>query len=172
MSKSKPKFIDKLYFAFGSNLHLPQMFRRCADCSPVEKAVLHDYRLTFRGNWRGAGVADVIPSPGDQVEGGLFRVSQEDLEALDRYEGYPTLYDRFDIEVELADGQLVPAFVYRMLDQYEPAAPSDYYFQVIRTGYVLWDLDVEPLFQAREDVVRQTRLQRGRWRMRKAEGLA
>ena len=51
------------YFAYGSNLDLLQMKRRCPLSKLISKGKLPDYRLTFNRyaeGWDG-GVADVIP---------------------------------------------------------------------------------------------------------------
>lgn len=37
-----------LYFAYGSNLNLDQMARRCPDAEPVGRVRLDGYRLAFR----------------------------------------------------------------------------------------------------------------------------
>lgn len=152
MKTHEPKYIRTPYLAYGSNLHLEQMFRRCPDAIQLSACVLNDYRLTFRGNWRGNGVADVIPCEGEQVLGGLYRVSLDDLAALDSYEGYPTLYDRHIVTVETEEGQ-VTAFVYRMLDHFRPTAPGDYYFGVIAEGYDNWGFPPRPLVESREAVI-------------------
>jgi len=93
-------------------------------------------------------VADVIPAKGEKVEGALYLVSLEDLKALDRYEGYPTLYDRHEITVTTEKGE-VATFVYRMLDHYTEALPSDVYFEIIRQGYVDWNILTEGLYKVR-----------------------
>lgn len=147
--------IRKLYFAYGSNLHMEQMKGRCPESKPVTRVMLMDYKLTFRGNYRGTGVADVIPSKGDVVHGALYEISERDLRALDRYEGYPTLYDRHDVTVIDREGNLIESFLYRMNPQFVPAVPSDYYFKVIVEGFMNWDLSpiaLEGLYEARDEV--------------------
>ncbi|NIP74067.1 MAG: gamma-glutamylcyclotransferase, partial [Gammaproteobacteria bacterium] len=60
-----------LYFAYGSNLHPPQMHERCPTCTVLQPATLADYRLVFCGHsehW-GGGVASVVTAPGARVEG-------------------------------------------------------------------------------------------------------
>ncbi|NJK89039.1 MAG: gamma-glutamylcyclotransferase, partial [Myxococcales bacterium] len=74
--------MDALYFAYGSNLHEPQMTLRCASAVLVEQAILHDHRLTFFGRssqWDGGGVATVVPASGAQVPGAIYRLSAEDM---------------------------------------------------------------------------------------------
>ena len=45
-----------LYFAYGSNLNLFQMKRRCKDSIFLKKINLQDFRLTFRSKYRAADI--------------------------------------------------------------------------------------------------------------------
>ena len=72
------------------------MARRCPDSAPVGPAMLEGWQLTFQG------VADIERHPGARTHGALWRISQRDLEQLDRYEGYPCLYGREQLPVRLA----------------------------------------------------------------------
>lgn len=116
------------YFAYGSNLNIGQMAQRCPSAEPIGAATLRGFRLVFRG------VADVIESDGDTVTGGVWEITGRDLEALDRYEGFPHLYGRRRIEVELESGETVDALVYTM-KRGGFGAPSPYYYETIREGY-------------------------------------
>ncbi|MZP28699.1 gamma-glutamylcyclotransferase [Heliobacterium undosum] len=144
-----PRFVPILYFAYGSNLHQEQMKNRCPDSQPVARATAHDFSLTFRGNYRGNGVADIQPTKGRRVEGALYKVSWDDLIALDRYEGYPFLYQRQLISVSTKEGP-VNAFVYRMNKGFHYQAPSNSYFDIIRQGYRDWAMAETPLLSARD----------------------
>ncbi len=53
--------VDGLYFAYGSNINLNQMAYRCPAAEVVGPMVLNDYKLLFRGNYRGNGVATIAP---------------------------------------------------------------------------------------------------------------
>ena len=96
-----------LYFAYGSNLCVKQMARRCPDADDPRPAVLpdHDWLINERG------VATVEPSAGTQVHGVLWRVSDDDLAALDLAEGVPLRYRRDRLVVTTGDGPS-PAWVY------------------------------------------------------------
>ncbi len=39
------------YFAFGSNMDVAQMARRCPGAQAMGRATLTDHRLVFRGRW-------------------------------------------------------------------------------------------------------------------------
>jgi len=80
--------MEILYFAYGSNLRKAQMERLCPGHVFLGPARLADHRLAFTlpdEEWQG-GVADVLPSPGDEVWGALYRLEAHHLAALDAYE--------------------------------------------------------------------------------------
>jgi hypothetical protein len=123
----------RLYIAYGSNLNLPQMARRCPTAKPVGTAKLNDHELLFRGGRRG-GVATVEPREGSSVPVLLWQLRLTDEAALDQYEGYPRLYGKQMMDVEL-NGRPVSAMVYVMTPGYEAGYPSQHYFDVIAEGY-------------------------------------
>ncbi len=89
----------KVYAAYGSNINLEQMARRCPAAVPIGKGWLMDYHLLFRGLGRG-GVATVEPRKGRRVPILLWAITEECETALDRYEGYPSLYRKEVVKVE------------------------------------------------------------------------
>lgn len=86
------------YFAFGSNMHISQMATRCPSSVFLGSAILENHR--FQINER--GVANVVPSAADCVEGLVFSVNNEDQNSLDKYEGVKRgLYERQRLKVRL-----------------------------------------------------------------------
>ena len=77
------------YFAYGSNLNIKQMQWRCPNAVPLGAYTLQGYQLVFRF------YADIIPVSDKSVKGGLWEISEKDEKLLDRYEGYPTLYEKY-----------------------------------------------------------------------------
>ena len=76
------------YFAYGSNLD-PDRFRgRVGDWIERKRAILHDYRLRFSGEVtsEGGGGAIIQPAEGERVHGGVYRITVEQLRAMDREE--------------------------------------------------------------------------------------
>ena len=61
-----------LYFAYGSNLNLFQMKRRCKDSVFIKKYELICYNLNFRSKYR---AADIEKSKNSLVPGALFEIS-------------------------------------------------------------------------------------------------
>jgi len=128
------------YFAYGSNLSQKQMAERCPDSKPAFVATLPNYKVIFTGwerQWRG-GVATLRRSADSKVTGGVYEISDKDLRLLDRYEGYPTVYDRLKVTVFARDGDPVEAVTYIKREQSEETQPSEKYLAIIRQGYKDW----------------------------------
>jgi gamma-glutamylcyclotransferase len=122
-----------LYFAYGSNLDQAQLQRRCPEAFLVSVGSLPDYRLAFTIHSTGwnAGAADVVASVGDRVWGLVFQLTEDDLYALDRCEGYPEHYTRFLASIETTAG-IVDAWTYTALRKQEFVRPSRRYMDLIR----------------------------------------
>jgi gamma-glutamylcyclotransferase len=90
-----------VYFAYGSNLWLDQMARRCPDSLYIGRGILENYKWQINSR----GYANVAASPGEIVEGLCYSLSKEDEEVLDRLEGVPFAYERVMVEVKV---QLAP----------------------------------------------------------------
>ena len=138
--------IVKVYAAYGSNINLGQMAQRCPAARVIGKGWLMDHQLAFQGIPGGRGVATVEQHKGRRVPILLWAIDPDCEEALDRYEGYPTLYRKETLPVagitwlpnEItsmpADVTEVPAMIY-IMNQGNPAQPSDYYLDTIVQGY-------------------------------------
>ncbi len=135
----------KLYIAYGSNLNIDQMKRRCPDAEVVSTSFINNYQLTFRGNLRGFGVANIEPKKGTRVPVGVWQISQSDEVALDRYEGFPSLYVKQDFMVTI-NGERHKAMAYVMRRGFEPVTPSDSYLQTIVDGFDDFGIDKEVLW--------------------------
>ena len=130
------------YFAYGSNLNHRQMSKRCPDSKPRYRANLPDYKLIFTGwsdNRQGA-VASIKPSVGEEVVGAIYEISENDLNSLNRREGYPTYYDRINVIVLKEDGEKLEAKTYIKRDQSEEKQPSPEYLSIIQQGYKDWGI--------------------------------
>ena len=143
MKKSNKKY----YVAYGSNLHLNQMRFRCPDAKVFGTGVLKNYSLTFWGNSRGNGVATVLPGADTDVPVAVWEVSDADEKNLDRYEGFPHLYRKENIDVLMSDGSTITGMIY-IMNNGRPTYPSDYYYNVIACGYNSFGFDVDFLDRA------------------------
>ena len=62
------------YFAYGSNLNIAQMSRRCPNAKPIilpQPLYIPDWQLCFRG------VADIEPQEGSKLPIGLWKITPE-----------------------------------------------------------------------------------------------
>lgn len=152
--------ITKIYAAYGSNMNIEQMSYRCPKSKVIGTGKLEDYKLTFRGNSR--GVANIEKQAGGSVPIVLWKITKECEKALDVYEGYPRLYKKRDIEVITEKGETLKAMAYVMADKYEsfPAIPTDYYYDVIKTGYADNKINLKPLQVAYSECLSKLRLVR------------
>lgn len=137
---------NKLYIAYGSNLNLPQMAQRCPTAKVVGASMLKNHALLFRGGRRGA-VATVEPCESAGVPVLVWRITPRDEKALNVYEGWPFLYEKKTLEVEL-EGKQVPAMVYVMTPGHQPGYPFLYYYSVIEEGYESAGFDTAVLEEA------------------------
>ena len=128
-----------LYFAYGSNLNLFQMKRRCKDSIFLKKINLKDFRLTFRSKYR---AADIEPKKNSIVPGGLFEISKNDEKKLDLYEDYPILYRKFYFTYY---GKKV--MTYTMVNKTPFRFPTEKYLNVVKRGYKDCGLDKKYLSQ-------------------------
>ncbi|PHH65264.1 hypothetical protein CDD81_3123 [Ophiocordyceps australis] len=73
----------KLYFAYGSNLHMKQMKRRCPNSRYIGRARLCNYRWQINER----GFANIVETPGRCVDGLVYEIDQKDEAKLDINEG-------------------------------------------------------------------------------------
>jgi phage replication-related protein YjqB (UPF0714/DUF867 family) len=113
------------YFAYGSNLCVAQMARRCLNATNPRPAMLakHDWLINQRG------VATVEPFPGTDVHGVVWEISDDDLASLDKAEGVPMRYRRDRLAVHSEDG---PSDAWVYIDhRVTPGAPRPGYLDRI-----------------------------------------
>src|SRR5258705_2304573 len=118
------------YFAYGSNLCVRQMARRCPGAVNPRPATLadHDWLINERG------VATVEPFDGSQVHGVVWQVTDHDLATLDSAEGVPVRYRRDRLMVHTDDG---PSQAWGYIDhRVDPGAPRPGYLERIVDGAV------------------------------------
>jgi hypothetical protein len=140
------KYKTYLYGAYGSNLNVEQMSRRCPDAQPVGTMLLHGWELKFRG------VADIEEKKDALVPLGLWRITQRCEAALDIYEGYPNLYGKKICNVpnlvDDFDTNKVMIYFMNSSSVYPPSMP---YLDCIMEGYNDFALDETYLKYAIKD---------------------
>jgi len=144
-----PKATKRYYFAYGSNCNLEQMEYRCPRAKKVEAVTLRNYALSFNGRGGYGGVANVRRRNGSEVAGLLWEITPQCERSLDRYEGYPRLYEKKNITVYDTDGVPYKAMVYVMTADYQEAAlPSKQYYNGILEGFESNGIPLDTLQQA------------------------
>lgn len=145
MSKKARRPATRLYAAYGSNLNVDQMRRRCPKAVPVGATTMPGWALVFRS------IADIRPQNGLAVPLGIWRITAECEAALDAYEGVASgLYDKRTVNFD--DG--TTGLIYMMRSKgIMPPWPS--YFESIRQGYDDFGIDPAPLYAALEHAKRR-----------------
>ena len=134
----------KYYLAYGSNLNINQMLRRCPDAVKIGASVIEDYKLVFR-----RGVLNIEPADGMRVPVGVWAVSESDEESLDVYEGFPRWYEKQFFRLTV-NGKTIRAMAYVMTPGHPVSPPSRQYYRICAEGYTDFDFDMEPLRTALE----------------------
>lgn len=89
-----------LYFAYGSNLNINRMLKRCPTAQPIGVGTLEGYILVFQNNNKGKIVANLMKENASEVPGVVYHMSDNDLQKLDRYEGHPYVYRRTTVPID------------------------------------------------------------------------
>ena len=129
-----------LYCAYGSNLNLFQMKRRCKDSVFLKKYELKGYRLNFRSKYR---AADIEKSKNSIVPGALFEISKSDEKKLDVYEDFPILYKKLYFTYYNRT-----VMTYIMVNKTEFRYPTERYLNVVKQGYKDCNLNTDYLTKA------------------------
>ena len=95
------------YFAYGSNMCLRRMRSRCPDCKYLGAAFLRGYKVVPHL------YADLTKAKNKTAGGVLYQITEKDLAALDRFEGYPNIYTRKILHVDFC-GIEIDAITYIM----------------------------------------------------------
>jgi gamma-glutamylcyclotransferase (GGCT)/AIG2-like uncharacterized protein YtfP len=77
-----------LYFAYGANMDVAAMAKRCPSSKPVGLARLPRHRWIISTD----GYANVVRDPRRVVHGMLWELALSDVPVLDRFEDVPRLY--------------------------------------------------------------------------------
>jgi len=135
-----------LYFAYGMNTHPDQMAVRCPGAVSLGAAYLPGYRFVFRTH------ADVELADYNTVNGVLWQVTDDDLDALDLLEGFPSYYLRQRVWVTDDNNHRMIAWVYTMADQDYLQEPSAGYLHMCTEGYIAHGVSTNQLTDALNSV--------------------
>ncbi len=142
------------YFAYGSCMCPVDLKRTLGETTypyVIGHATLPDYRLRFsrRSLRRNCGALDVVPEPGAQVEGVLYRLPFRVSDRLDEREEVPRGGYRREAIAVYVQGQRYPDVrTYVVVDKLpEELAPNDWYFNVVMRGAVTCGLPEQYCWQ-------------------------
>lgn len=138
----------KKYAAYGSNIEIFQMEKRCPTARIVGKGVVPGHELLFRGYPEHA-VATIEPKKGENVPVLIWEIGAVDEDHLDIYEGYPQLYGKQEVTVQ-TDSGAEQIMVYTMNQGQAIGRPCREYLSVITRGYLQAGFDVNYLKQSVE----------------------
>lgn len=134
-----------LYAAYGSNMNIPQMSRRCPGAANKGIGIIKDYEMYFSY----MGLANIQPEKGNYVPVVVWELTKRCEIALDSYEGYPRLYIKRIVPITW-NGINQDMMVYILKEPYNQviAKPSVRYFNCIKEGYLSHSLDLDKLNDA------------------------
>lgn len=125
------EYLPEYYLAYGSNLNIERMVSRCPNALLIETDLLCDRELAIKGPEDDQGYLTLVNHPGSKVHVALWKITQEDKDALDQN---PVLHDLYDIEHLILGGK--HCFCYVMKSIYPTARPSEQYMDLCRQGYI------------------------------------
>lgn len=130
-------------FIYADNLNPTQLKRRAPEHKFVCKAHLPDHTIQFcrwSSQWR-CGLASIAPSPGEQVWGAVFDITEEDLKILDEFEGEvpPGAYRHLQVTVVSEEGEklLVTTHAATPIGKFKP---KEHYLEWVTKGVTHWGL--------------------------------
>jgi gamma-glutamylcyclotransferase (GGCT)/AIG2-like uncharacterized protein YtfP len=122
-----------LYFAYGSNMNIEQMKRRCPGASLKEPGYILNWRYFINGN----GYAGIERQEGSVVFGGIWELQDFHWVSLDQYEAVDQgFYQKVKITVSAGDldrSKEVHASLY-LSNNYEYGKPSSAYQEIVMQG--------------------------------------
>ena len=144
--------MKRYYIAYGSNLNIRQMRMRCPSARIIGTSEIPDYELLFKGSKTGSYLT-IEPKKGSRVPVAAWKVSIEDEQALDRYEGFPTFYYKQEMLLPIKgirSGKIRRrnTFVYIMHEDRVLGVPSNFYMQTCLSGYKSFGFDPKFLYEA------------------------
>ena len=120
------------------NIH--QMSRLCPTATLVGTGVLQNWSMGFYKTCDSDMAyvyADVRESEDNFANVAVWEViNPSELEMLDRFEGYPSLYKKLNnCKVVMGNGETIEGFLYKMSNNAENGIPDVYYFMGIYQAY-------------------------------------
>lgn len=126
------------YFAYGSNLWVPQMRSRCLSARPIAAGVLEGWRVVYdKPSTDGSAKLNIRPDPEGSVHGVIYELSDGDRPALDAAE---PLYRAIEVTV---GNEAMLAYTYE--GEASDELPYDWYVATVLVGAQSHGLPTESL---------------------------
>ena len=122
---------------------------RCPDSTVAGIGTVEGFGLLFKGGVDHA-YATIEPRKDSRIPVLVWGISEKDEQRLDCYEGYPRLYYKKEILVEV-NGEQKKAMVYIMDERNPLNQPSDEYYQILEETYLKYCFDNTVLYRAKEE---------------------
>jgi len=136
------------FFLYGDHLNPTQLKRRAPEHQFLMRATLPEHTIKFcrwSSQWR-CGLASVTPSPGEQVWGAVFEVTDEDLKLMDLFEEDvpPSAFRQVQVTVLTETGEKLPVTTYAAtpIGKFKPKA---HYLDWVMKGLKHWKLPEEAI---------------------------
>lgn len=134
----------RYYLAYGSNMNVNAMAKRCPTAEIIGAGTLKGYQLKFKQKSGYESYATIVPSDKGSVPFVLWSIEREDELELDKYEVYPDLYRKELLTVSL-NGMKYEAMVYLMNEPFDNQKPTEDYLMSIVEGYQAFNFDTSTL---------------------------
>ena len=140
-----------LYFGYGSNMPRTRIEARLGRVERLGAACLPGWRLAFHKRGAdGSGKCDAVPTrhPDDRLWGALDRLTEDQMEDLDRIEQG---YDRRTVEVRFEEGSGTAGLYVAWEDRIDPELrPWHWYKELVLAGARELELPADYVSSIRE----------------------
>lgn len=140
----------KFYLAYGSNLNMERMGRRCPNAVVIGTTEIYGYRLLFKKSKTGS-YATIEQDANESVPAVIWQLSEYDELLLDRYEGFPRYYykKQFQLPAWNLKGNRMKkpktCMAYVMHEDRQLGCPDYGYFDLLYGGYLDWNFPTDTL---------------------------
>lgn len=133
------------YFAYGHNTQSEAMKHRCPGAELIGTAILKNFQLSFKH------FSNIENHDGASITGVLWKISDDDLQALDDDEGLHSHYNRIPVEVHTKK-KAYRATTYIMDPLYDPhSVPEKSYIRNVASGYAEHGIPLAQISDALHD---------------------
>ncbi|MBS0182693.1 MAG: gamma-glutamylcyclotransferase [Nitrospira sp.] len=134
------------FFLYGDLLNPSQLKRRAPEHRFLYLATLPDHTVKFcrwSSQWR-CGLVSIVPSQGERTWGGVFEVTDEDVNIMDQFEqDVPQgAYRHLQVTVSAASGEkeLVTTYAANPIGKFKP---KEHYLDWVVKGLKQWKFPEE-----------------------------